>query len=325
MVKYAAVLLVALTACTSFEDPDIVIDFRVLGAEAEIPEQIIDIDITMPPKADEVLAQLVDTRVCWLMSDKNFDRQLRWSATLCALNSDERCNEGDPQANLGSGLWEDPDTTATPDNFCVNVPANGNLLGVALDYLENDQLHGLGGIYYGVSLRVGGVDGDPTLDLYAAKSLRIQPRIPPELTANTNPTLDHVEVSVDEANNVLLENKRCIDQTAPIEVAPEATLRLFPVEPDGVRETYVVPTVDGMSRMFTESLTYQWLATAGNYSGGRTGGTRDAFGNPAILWTDWHAPAAKDLEGPLDVDLWIIQRDERLGLKWFRGCVRVVP
>ncbi|HUS29428.1 MAG TPA: hypothetical protein VMZ53_13005 [Kofleriaceae bacterium] len=320
-----AVLLLALSACTTFEDPDIVLDFRVLGAQAEIPEQIIDIDITMPPKADDVLAQLVDTRVCWLMSDKNFDRSLRWSATLCNLNGDERCPEGSPQANLGSGVWDDPDTAPTPDSFCTNVPANGNLLGVALDYLENDQLHGLGGIYYGVSLRVGGVDGDPALDLYAAKSLRIQPRIPPELTANTNPTLVQIEASVDGAANVLLVDARCVDQPAPLEVAAGATLRFYPVEPDGVRETYVVPTIDGMVRTFTESLTYQWLATAGNYAGGRSGGTRDAFGNPATLWTDWNAPDAEDLEGPLDVDFWIIQRDERLGLKWFRGCVRVVP
>jgi hypothetical protein len=319
------VLALALCACTSFEDPDIVVDFRVLGMQAEIPEQIVDIDITMPPKPDEVLAQLVDTRVCVLMADRNFDRQLRWTATLCNLNNDERCPEGVPQSRLGSGLWEDPDTTATPDDFCFAVPANGNLLGVALDYLENDALHGLGGIYYGVSLRVGGEGGDPALDLYAAKSLRIQPRIPPELTANTNPFLDHIEVSIDGANNVLLENTRCWDSAAPLEVPADSVLRLFPVEPDGVRETYVVPTTDGSSRMFTESLTYQWLATAGNYAGSRTGGTRDAFGNPAILWTDWHAPSAADLEGPLDVDLWIIQRDERLGLKWYRGCVRVVP
>jgi len=317
-------LLVMLGACSSFEDPDIVLDFRVLGMEAEIPEQIIDIDVTQPPKSDEVLAQLVDTRVCALMSDQNFDRQLRWTATLCNLDNAERCS-ADVQVKLGSGIWDDPDTTATPDNFCIDVPANGNLLGVALDYLNNDALHGIGGIYYGVSLRVGGVGADENLDLYAAKSLRIQPRIPPELTANTNPFLDHIEVSVDGADNVILQDARCWDQAAPMEVAPESVLRIYPIEPDGVRETYVVPTLDGMSRMFTESLTYQWLASAGAYASGSTGGTRDAFGNPAILWTEWHAPKAKDLEGPTDVDLWIIQRDERLGVKWYRGCVRVVP
>ena len=79
------------------------------------------------------------------------------------------------------------------------------------------------------------------------------------------------------------------------------------------------------TRMFTESLTYQWLATAGNYSSGRTGGPRDAFGNDAPLFTDWTAPKAEDLEGPTNVELWFIQRDERLGLAWYEGCLRVVP
>jgi hypothetical protein len=80
-----------------------------------------------------------------------------------------------------------------------------------------------------------------------------------------------------------------------------------------------------MSRMFTESLTYQWLASAGHFSAGTTGGTRDAFGNPPPLFTDWTAPAAKDLDGPTDVSFWFVQRDERLGLAWYEACVRVVP
>ena len=86
-----------------------------------------------------------------------------------------------------------------------------------------------------------------------------------------------------------------------------------------------MPTTDGMSRQFTESLTYQWLASAGGFSSGSTGGPRDPFGNPANLWTDWHAPGAGDLDGPLDVDLWVIQRDERLGVSWNQTCIRVVP
>ena len=44
--------------------------------------------------------------------------------------------------------------------------------------------------------------------------------------------------------------------------------------PEGVREDYVVPTFDGGSRMFTESLTYQWLAGDGEWSRSRTGGCR---------------------------------------------------
>jgi hypothetical protein len=320
MVKYAS-LLALLAACGSFEDPDIVLDFRVLAMRAEIPEQVVDIDITQPPDVGAVLAQLVDTKVCPLLSDRNFDRDLRWSAQLCDLTSDDRCPEDAPV--LGSGVWTDPDTT-NPD-MCITVPANGNLIGVALDYLEGDQLKGLGGIYYGVSLRVGGVGANPDLDLFAAKNLRLNPRIPAELKANNNPSLDGLEVSVNGGEAMPLALGRCIDQPSPLVLAPGDQIRLNPLETAGAREEYVVPTVTGGSRMFTESLTYQWLATAGNYSSGRTGGPRDPFGNPALLYTDWTAPRAKNLDGPTDVEIWVIQRDERLGLQWYQSCVRVVP
>jgi hypothetical protein len=205
------------------------------------------------------------------------------------------------------------------------VRANGNLLGVLLDYINNDTLHGIGGVYYGVSLRVGGVDADEDLDLYAAKSLRIQPRIPPEIQANINPYLDHLEGAIDGGNSVVLAPGRCWDQAAPLQIAAQSKLRIYPIEPDDARETYVVPTLDGMSRQFTESLTYQYVATAGGFSSGDTGGPRDPFGNPPQLWSDWTAPKLKPTDHMLDVDLWIIQRDERLGVQWYQTCVQVLP
>ena len=69
-----------------------------------------------------------------------------------------------------------------------------------------------------------------------------------------------------------------------------------------------------------------WLATAGGFSSGSTGGPRDvATGDPAPLFTDYRAPAAEDLTGPTDIQLWIVERDERLGAVWYESCVRVVP
>ena len=326
-------LLVLLAGCGTFQDPDIVIDFRVLGMSATVPEQIVDIDITQPVQPADILEQLVETKVCVLLSDKNFTRNLRWKMTLCNLNGDQRCNDGAPHSDLGEGLWPDPDLTPAPPEMCAVVPADGNLLGVILESLQGDQFKGLGGIYYGVSLVVGGEDADPTLDLYAAKNLRVQPRIPPELQPNNNPYLSGVDVRLaedgDEFMPLPIENARCIDYANrfedPIIVVPEQKIRFQPVEPDGVREVYVVPTTDGGSRTFTESLTYQWLASAGKYSSGSTGGVRDPFGNPPPLFTDWTAPKAKDLEGPTDVSFWVVQRDERLGLAWYESCVRVVP
>src|SRR5207237_5068334 len=118
---------------------------------------------------------------------------------------------------------------------------------------------------------------------------------------------------------------RCVEQAAPIELAAGQTLRLEPIEPASVREVYTVPTLDGGEQQFTESLTYQWLASAGSFSEGSTGGPRDVVGNPAPLFTDYKAPPARDLAGPTDVQLWIVQRDERLGAEWYEACVRVVP
>lgn len=335
MVKHAILLLaVAGAGCGTFEDPDVVMDFRVLAMSASVPEQIVDIDIQNPAPPTNLLDQLVPSEVCALIADPNFDRALRYTMWVCPLDNSLRCSTTSPQAVIGSsdqsGLWPDPDVTdpqtAGPPRFCATIPVDGNLLGVLLDSLDADQYHGLGGVYYGVSLRVGGEDGDPDLDLYAAKSLRVQPRIPADLQANNNPSLAGVDVRLSEDDFFqTLPLVRCAEQAAPIEVMPGQQVRFAPIEPDGVRETYVVPTLDGGERTFTESPTYQWLASAGGFSAGTTGGPRDAFGNPAPLFTDWTAPKAKDLDGPTDISFWFIQRDERLGLAWYEACLRVVP
>ncbi len=314
----------ALAACNSFENPEVVLDFRVLALSADPPEQIVDVNIQDPQPPVELLEQLVPTEVCVLLSDASSARRLRWEMSVCNLAKDLRCGGG-PSYVIGSGIWEDPELTSPERRLCDTIQPDGNLLGVAVNSFENDQLRGLGGIYYGLSLRVGGEDADPELDLYAAKNLRLMPRIPADIEANHNPSLDHVDVALPGADPMPLAFGRCADQIAPIEVPAATRVRLTPVEPEGAREPYVVPTIDGSERRFTESLTYQWLASAGNFSSGTTGGPRDAFGNPATLFTDWKAPAAKDLEGPTDIDLWFIQRDERLGVHWYESCIRVLP
>ncbi len=220
---------------------------------------------------------------------------------------------------------DDPETATSPPAICGTVTPNANLLGVLLDTLDGDQLRGLGGIDYLVQLTVGGVDADPALDLYAAKNLRVAPRIPAAREPNHNPNLDRIEATMDGGPPTTLGTGRCIDGPPTLIVKPRDEVRLTPIEPADAREPYVVPTLDGQGRMFTESLTYQWVASAGGFSSGSTGGPRDITGNPQPLFSDWKAPSAEDLDGPLDVSLWIIQRDERLGVTWFQSCIRVVP
>jgi hypothetical protein len=315
-----------LAACASFESEDVVLDLRVLAMRASAPEQIIDVDLGSPPQPGDLLDQLVPAEMCALVADPTRDQRIRWSMTLCILDNDQRC-DSEATVKLASGIADDPDTAQPAPRMCGTVQPDGALLAILLEAAEGDPVAALGGIEYGISLVAGGEGDDPALDQYAGKRMRVVPRIPAARSANTNPSLTQLEASIEGGEPFALPPGRCVEQAAPIELRPEQKLRLTPIEPPGAREVYVVPRLDGEQQTFTESLTYQWLASAGSFSSGSTGGPRDVAGNPAPLFTDYKAPKAADLSGPTptDVSLWIIQRDERLGAAWYESCVRVVP
>lgn len=243
--RAAAVAITAgAAACSSFESEDVVIDTRVIAMAASVPDQVVDIDFSDPPEATEVLAQLVPSEMCALVADPAHERRLRWKMTLCVLDSDQRC-DSEARAVLASGIADDPELAVPPPRICATVMPDGNLLGVLLEAVEGDVLSGLGGIAYGIELVVGGEDVDPALDLFAGKRMTVAPRIPDARTANTNPTLARLEASIGDGEPVLLPMGRCVDQPAPYELPLGTRLRLHPVEPEGVRETYVVPRLDG--------------------------------------------------------------------------------
>ena len=79
-----------LAACGSFQDPDVVVDLRVLAMDSNVPEQVIDIDLQNPPPPAQLLSQLVPAQVCALIADPAFSRRLRWSMTLCQQQENER-------------------------------------------------------------------------------------------------------------------------------------------------------------------------------------------------------------------------------------------
>lgn len=324
--RYLA-LAAVLTGCNSFEDPDIVLDLRVIAMSADKPEQIVDVDLANPQQPAMLLQQLESSTVCAVVADPGQDRSLRFTLTLCSHGGDYRCST-DADTVIGSGIVTDPETSPAPVRMCARIDANANLLGVLLDTLDGDVLGGLGGVDYLVQLAVGGADADPALDQFAAKWLRVAPRIPAARQANQNPTLERLEASVERADPVPLDvsvNGRCAVGRPSLTVRARDSVRLTPVEPDGAREPYLVPTLDGSTRMFTESLTYQWIASAGGFSQGSTGGPRDITGNDQPLFTDWRAPSAADLAGPTDVTIWMIQRDERYGVTAYETCIHVVP
>jgi len=325
MVKLAlfACAVAGAAGCGSFEDPDIVLDLRVLAMTATPPTQVIDVDLTQPIDPAALIAKLKSTQVCALVADPGLARRLAWSLSLCPVTSDERCDDG-TEIQLASGITADPETAQPEPEICATVSPDANLVTLLYHALQDDTLHGLGGLYYAVQLRIGGENADRTLDQYAVKTLEVAPRIPAAATANTNPSL----IRIDVRSNVVTGNLprgRCIDTPSPVEIEAGATLQIIPIEPSTAREDYVVPTLDGMSQAFTETLTYQWIASAGSFSNGSTGGPHDIAGNPARLSTEYHAPSASQLTRPVDVSLWIVQRDERYGVTWYEGCVRVLP
>ena len=58
----AALGALALAACGSFDDPAIVIDLRPLAAQAEPPEQVVDVD-----PANPLAVEFEYVRVCALV------------------------------------------------------------------------------------------------------------------------------------------------------------------------------------------------------------------------------------------------------------------
>jgi hypothetical protein len=319
MVK-RSILILALAACGKFEDPDIVIDLRPISIAADRPEQVVTVDAMSQPT--DILAQLKDTVLTVVISDLNFERGIRWSAEVCYDLDDDRCDHDSPYEMLGSGTWDDPDLGPYRPYPTLTIPADGNLLGILVDELDNDALHGLGGLTFNLSLRIGGVDADPSLDQFLTKQMMVSPAIPAGRLANHNPTLDGFDAQLDGGEDFVLPTGRCGGPSTPVLVAPGQTLRIEPIENVATRETYQVPAIDGTTRTFTEAVTYQWLATGGKFSSGNTGGGHDAFGNLQPTHTDWTAPKVDDA---MRVSLWIIQRDERLGVTLWESCVVVQP
>ena len=296
----ALALALLAAGCGSFEDPTIVIDLRVLAMQADHPELVLDFD---PEDPIAVVPQLEANpiTVSALVADPGASRRLAWDMIACPPTNDLRCDPADPPT-------------------AVDLPRGSFVVG--LDVLQAsvraDSLAGFGGVAVQVQLRVWPEGGNPDTDaVVGSKRLVIAPRVPAERVANQNPTL--AALLVDKDTNRPMTPGRCEDAGAVrLEVDPEEEVVLLPVEPEGVRETYVLPTFDGGVRTITENLRYAWLATAGGWSSGESGGPIDAFGNQPTLDSTWTAP--KD---PGDVRLWLVQRDERGGLGWTEYCVHV--
>jgi len=325
-----ALIALALLAsgCGNFEDQSIVLDMRPLGMRADPPEVVSPVD----PK-DPTNLQLVEVQVCALVADPAADRTLSYSMGICAPTGSGRCDDpAGPYYEIAFGTVDDPETADPPPQICGTIPAGGQLLPILQRSLDTDQLSGFGGINVQVELNVYGEDEAPKDARFASKIVLYSPQIPMERVANNNPTLDRIEAVPVDADTgdptgdaFDLPFGRCADIT-PVELPIDSHLKLTPIEPDGAREDYVLPTFDGGSEMFTENLRYAWFATAGAWTRGESGGPRDLAGNEPPLDSTFKAEIdSTDVGDGLDVPLWIVQRDERGGQAWFESCVHVTP
>ncbi len=307
--------------CGSFETPSIVLDLRVLGIAAEPPEIVTPFD---PDHPEDVV--FGDVELCALVGDPADSRSLEFNMVACAPTDSLRCDQVDrPWVDIGNGTVGDPEEADPPEPMCATLSNSAALYSVIEDSISVDTLAGFGGI--GVQVEFWVRPAGTTLDeaQFAAKKVYYSPQIPDERVANSNPTLDELTATIGDGEPFAAPLGRCRDIT-PIEIPAGSELNLLPVEPEGAREDYVVPTFDGSVRSLHENLRYAWYATAGDWSAERSGGERDFAGNEPDLDSTWTAPDKPEIVGDgLDVAFWVVQRDERGGLAWYQSCAHVTP
>ncbi|HKA91054.1 MAG TPA: hypothetical protein VKE22_25505 [Haliangiales bacterium] len=285
--------LALLCACDAgFADPNIVVDLRVLAIRTDPAEVVVDFDPANPTNVT-----FPTVTVTALVIDPAGPRH-SYRFTACPKQRNLRCDgEVLPHLIFGEGVAE-----AGQETIVASLDVTLDLLKGAI---REDPFGGFGGVPVNLELRVVAEGGGESAAVYGGKQMVYAPRVPPSRTPNQNPSFQDLTLDGEPVEG------------CPV-VEPGREVKLEPIEPAGVREDYVVPTLDGGQRMFTENLRYAWLATAGEFSSGNTGGPVDFFGNKPPLWTKWTAPDADTR-----VRLWIVQRDERGGTFWTERCLQV--
>lgn len=320
--RWAALAVVA-AACGSFEDPSIILNLRPIAVVVDPPEQVVDVDPENP-----LAVEFEDVELCALVADP-LRRELAWSMVACPPQRDLRCTTLDepflvlePRVTVGADA-------GVSQEACATLPAGPQLTAIIRSTIENDSLGGFGGVDINVSVRAVPVGEPDDEAIYAGKAVRFSVRLPAERVANQNPIMTELAAQLDRGNGleepIALSSGGCRPGGDALVITDTVRLKLSPRPLADAAETYVVPTFEGGSRTFTENLRYQWLATGGSFSRGETGGPRDAAGNPATISTEWRPAKLTDGETGRNLDLWVVQRDERGGTSWLATCIRVVP
>lgn len=343
-----ALLLLCLgsTACTEFEVASIVLDLRILGMKTSPPEVII------PVEAGFDLGDLpdVDVEVCALVADPGATRELAYRFTACWPTQYQRCDEPEREnvvltgtANGGFATLPDPEGGDEALEACATMSsrevltllvldqaeAGGSLESVAADILANGNT-----LDVQLELAIRGADQDASALQYGSKLMRYGLPVPESRTANENPLLEQLTATLDadgedgpgeEGEPFAMPEGRCGD-VEPVVLAPRAVLTLEPQAVENARQDYTVVSFSGDVDEFTEYLVYTWYATYGSWEREQSGGPNDFVSdNEPPTDSAWTAPSAAVVGDGLEVDLWLVQRDERGGQDWLRTCVRVEP
>jgi hypothetical protein len=314
-------IVAALAGCGEFEVRSIVLDLRVLAIQVDPPEVVIPVDLENPPEPGDI--EIPDIEVCALVADPGASRSLEYVLGACAPTRTSRCDDPErPYAPIAAGEVLDPEEAGEPVQICGTLRPDLRLYAVVEDAFMNDALSGFGGLLVQIELIVFPAGESVASGEYAIKRLLLSPELPPERVANQNPSLDDLLIETEDGGELSMPLGRCND-VEPYVVRAGETINFVPVESEGARQDYALPTFEGGVRMFTENLTYSWYATAGNWQREISGGPRDIAGNESPLDSEWRAP--RNLSAPEDVRFWVVQRDERGGLSWYETCASVQP
>jgi hypothetical protein len=317
------------TACAAdFEPPSIVVDLRILAIQADPPEVIIpDIDDDQAIDA-ELLDMLPRVQICALVADPARSRGLRWEMTACAPTNSLRCDQPrEPFFAVAAGSVPDPEEADQAVSLCATLPPSPTLFEIVRQAVTNDPLAGFANVPVQIEVFIlperAGVDQA----VYGSKRVIAGFPIPEDRRANANPRIREVRArrganDPQNADQPVATSSCRPDRSGALQVRSGEPISFVPVATEDAQEVYQVPTFDGGTRTFTETLSYAWFATAGTWSAEETGGPPDLVGNQPHLASQWTAPT---VESDTLVDLWVVQRDERGGLSWSTMCAAVAP
>lgn len=344
---------VALTAgCTSFADPSTVTDLRVLAVRTE-PSEVI-LNAALP--ADVATAMIPDIRLEPLIADpRGQGRPLSVTVTACANDPGAASppnNGADPtgfpaggaRTTVGSALCDgaatelpvaaDVDPAAEPA-ITVRLPAAWVAAAFTRDvFLGPDgRLHGGFDLGMPVVFQVTVRASAETVKAVKRVTFWMHP-LRDDQVANESPVVSAVR-AYDRRDEATAEPRP--DALVPLEAgmpldAPDQGLWLDPAP--ALAQPYVTAVIDRLTGetkphdVERETVRYTFHATAGKFGPFET--TSEPPPGVTVptrvhLESKYEPPpvAERPADGPLDVTVWIVARDERGGASWVTRSLRV--